>query len=86
MTKTQGKDTEDPSFFSQTPEQSFSNLRPENTSTDQKFGSNLKLHGGQRAHKIKPRDNIGLDFLGQDNQNIHNKTNKKVFVRIFLLF
>ena len=33
-----------------------------------RLDSKFKIHGGQRAHKIVPRDNIGLDFLGQDDQ------------------
>ena len=33
-----------------------------------KLDSKFKIHGGQRAHKIVPKDNISLDFLGQDNK------------------
>ena len=79
-------------FFSQTPEQSLANLRPESTKSrsdqfgemDLNLGSNFKIHGGQRAHKIKPRDNIGLNFLGQDDQRLGNNNQRKVnLINIF---
>merc|ERR1719186_200741 len=71
------KENGDSSFFSQTPERSLENLRagsvkPKDNlfgAMDLKLGSNFKIHGGQRAHKIKPNDNIGLDFLGQDEDS-----------------
>ena len=76
----------DPGFFSQTPEQSLANLRPDSTSMDLTFGSNFKIHGGQRAHKIKPRDNIGLDFLGQDDQKLGNKVTRSGATTIVFTF
>ena len=80
------KEMEGSSFFSRTPELSFANIRPESTKSnydrfgeiDLKLGSNFKIHGGQRAHKIKPRDNIGLNFLGQDDQRLGKNNQRKV--------
>ena len=89
MSNKSKKELGDSSFFTQTPEKSLENLRPDRRQSkdnsfdamDLKLNSNFKIHGGQRAHKITPKDNIGLDFLGQENNKVSYVLNMNSFMQ-----